>query len=171
MRGDHDLALAAKNLGHQLAGFDAGLDKILAGKGQALAVRIVGVEGHNRNAGGQHAVDHRRKRVGGNRRDRQTIHLAHQGLDLADLAVGIRADRADELRVDLVLLGATLHAGLHERREFIGDVVVGDVDVERLAGVDLGLDALGQLEIGKLGFGVRRDRQQDRSPLRSEACL
>ena len=32
--------------------------------------------------------------------------------------------------------------------------MVGDVDVERLAGGDLGLDALGKRKVAELGFGA-----------------
>ncbi|WP_246672403.1 hypothetical protein [Mesorhizobium sp. B3-1-6] len=70
------------------------------------------------------------------------------------------ADRADELRADLVLGRRPLHAGLHERREFVRDVMVGNVDVERLACGDLGLDAIGEREIGELGLGMRERGQQ-----------
>ena len=54
-------------------------------KASRLAVRIVGVEGHDRNARLENAVDHRPERVARDRRDRQAVHLAHQRLDLADL--------------------------------------------------------------------------------------
>jgi hypothetical protein len=150
-------ALAVEHFDHQLARFASRLDEILACEGEALAVRIIGVEGHDRNAGLQDAIDDRRQCVTRHRGDRKTIHLAHQRLDLADLRVRVGARRPDELGVDLVIGGGLLHPSLHERREFVRDVMVRYIEIERLARIDLRLDAVRQREIAEL---LRRLRRQ-----------
>ena len=144
---------------HQLAGLAPRLDEVLTGEGEPLAVGIVGVEGHDGDARLQDAIDDRPERVARDRRYRQPVHLAHQRLDLADLVVGVGARGTDEDRVHLVRRAGLLDAGLDERGELVGDVMVGDIDVERLAGLDFRLDPIGEREVAELGCGIARERR------------
>ena len=57
-----------------------------------------------------------------------------------------------------------LNAGLDEWGELVRDVMIGDVDVERLSGLDFRLDPIGEREVAELRCGIARERRHsDRS--------
>ena len=72
-RRDDHIALAAHQFGQLSGCFGSGSNQILPGKGDAIAVRVVGVVRNDGNALLQEAVDDRRQRAGADGRNREAI--------------------------------------------------------------------------------------------------